>query len=85
MLHAIAELSEDNIRSIERILRHEIDADSFRANQSDDLFDLLQQYGGHIIEHQMRLIEKDQVSAWQVADFGKRSNNSDKSHRRKVA
>ena len=41
VLHAIAELAEDGLRDVQRILRDEKDADSLRANQPDNLHDFV--------------------------------------------
>ena len=43
MLHAIAQLACHFFWNINRVLRDEIDANAFRPDQSDDLFDLIHQ------------------------------------------
>ena len=37
MLNAVAELAEDDLRDIIRILADEVDADALGANEADDL------------------------------------------------
>ena len=59
MLHAIAELGEHLVRYVERILRHEIDADPLRADQADHLLDLIQQRLRRVGEQKMRLVEEE--------------------------
>src|SRR5579885_305223 len=44
MLDAVAELGEHGFGDVDRVLRHEIDADAFRADQPHDLLDLLQEH-----------------------------------------
>ncbi len=39
-------------------MRHEVDADTFRADETDDLLDLLDQRGRRVREQEMRLVEK---------------------------
>ena len=58
MLHAIAELTEDRLRNVERILRHEIHADALRTDQPDHLLDLLHQHFGRIVKQQVRFVEE---------------------------
>ena len=71
MLHAVAELARDRIGHVERVLRHEIDADALRADQPHHLLDLLQQRLGRIAEQQMRLVEEEhELRLLGIADLG---------------
>src|SRR5437899_7628341 len=71
VLHAIAELGEHLVRYVERILRHEIDADPLRADQADHLLDLIQQRLRRVGEQKMRLIEEEaKLGFGLVADLG---------------
>ena len=68
MLHAVAELPEHGIRNVERVLRDEIHADAFRADQAHDLLDFLQQRRRRVAEQQVGLVEEeDQLGFGQVA------------------
>ena len=59
MLHAVAELAEHAIRHVDRILRHEIDADALGADQPHHLLDLVHQRLRRVVEEQMRLVEEE--------------------------
>ena len=59
MLHSVAELAGDGVGNVDRVLGDEIHADTFRPNQPHDLFNLLQQRLGRIVEQQMRFIKKE--------------------------
>src|SRR6185437_9159466 len=59
MLYAVAQLAEHLVRDVDRILRHEIDANAFRADQPHDLLDFIHQRLGRIVEQQMRLVEEE--------------------------
>jgi hypothetical protein len=50
MLDAVAELAGDFLRYVDRVLSAEIDADAFRADQADDLLDLLLERLGRVVE-----------------------------------
>ena len=63
MLDAVAELGQHLVRYVERILRDKIDTDAFRANQSDDLLDLVEQRFRRVGEQKVSLIEEE-------AEFG---------------
>ena len=39
MLRAVAELTQHGLRYVERVLRDKVDADAFRADETDDLLD----------------------------------------------
>ena len=70
MLHAIAQLAEHDLGHVERVLRDEINADAFRADQAHDLFDRLHQRLGRIVEEQMRLVEEeDELGLVEIADL----------------
>ena len=43
MLHTVPELTENHIRNVQRVLTDEIDADTLRADEPDDLLDLREQ------------------------------------------
>ena len=59
MLHAVAKLAEHPVRHVDRILRHEIDADALGADQPHHLLDLVHQSLRRVIEEQMRLVEEE--------------------------
>jgi DNA-binding TFAR19-related protein (PDSD5 family) len=70
VLDPVAELTENGIGDVERILRHEIDADALRADQAHHLFDLLQQRRRRFVEQQVRLVEEEhQLRFVEIADF----------------
>src|SRR6478609_929027 len=70
MLDAVAELSEHRLRDIERILRHEINADTLRADETHDLLDCAHELLWCIVEEEMRLVEKeDQFRLFGIADL----------------
>ncbi len=59
MLHAVAQLGEHLVRHVDRVLRHEIDADALRADQPHHLLDLVHQRLRRVVEQQMRLVEEE--------------------------
>ena len=70
MLDAIAELAQHGLRHVERVLRHEIDADSLGSNEPHDLLDLVQQLLRRIGKEQMRLVEEEnELRLVRIADF----------------
>ncbi len=70
VLHAIAELRQNGFRHIERILRHEINADTLGADQAHHLFDTVDQSLRRFIEEKMGFIEEeDQPRLIGIADF----------------
>ena len=72
MLHAIPQLTQHNIRDIERILAHEINADAFGANQSHHLLNLLLDRRCDVREEQMRFVKKEnQRRFFRVTNFRK--------------
>jgi hypothetical protein len=71
VLHAVAELRQHGVRHVERVLRHEIDADALGADQPHHLLDLLQQRLRRVGEQQMRLVEEEhQLRLVRIADLG---------------
>jgi hypothetical protein len=72
VLHPIAQLAKHDVGNVERILANEINANTFRANQSYHLLDLLFDRGRDVGEQQVRFVEKeDQLRFFGVADLGK--------------
>ena len=70
MLYAVAELSQHVVRNIGRVLRNKPDADAFRADQADHLFNLIQQNLWRIVKQQVRLVEEeDQLGFVEIAGF----------------
>jgi hypothetical protein len=59
VLHPVAELAEDILGHVGRVLRHEIDADPLGADQARHLFDLVDQRLGGVVEEKMRLVEEE--------------------------
>ena len=71
MLDTIAQLSRDGVGHVERILRHEINADALRPDETHHLLDLLQQCLWRIPEQQMRLVEeKHELWLVGISDLG---------------
>ena len=72
VLDFVAELREDAVRDVRRVLGDEVDADTLRTDEFDDLLDLLEQFLGGVVEEHVRLIEEeDDLRLLGVADFGK--------------
>ncbi|MNT30834.1 hypothetical protein D3C72_1666460 [compost metagenome] len=70
VLHAVAQLPQNVVRNIRRVLRDEIHPDAFRANQADHLFDFIQQDLWSIAKQQMRFVkEKHQLGFVEIARF----------------
>jgi hypothetical protein len=70
VLYAIPELAEHRLGDVRRALGHEIHADAFRANQADDLFDLLHERRRRVGEQEVRLVEKEhERRLLDVSDF----------------
>ena len=70
MLDAVAELGQDAVGDIGRVLGDEIDPDSLGADQAHDLFDLFQQGFGRVPEQQVGLVEEeDETRFLGVADL----------------
>jgi hypothetical protein len=59
VLDPVAELAEDDIRHVERVLADEIDADALRSDQPDDLLDLVPQRLRTISEEEVGLVEEE--------------------------
>ncbi len=71
MLDTVAELAEDTVGNIGRVLAHKIDAHAARADEPRHLFDLLEQGRRDAVKEQVRLVEeKDQARLVPVARFG---------------
>ena len=71
MLHSVTHLGQHAVGNIERVLRHEIDADALGADELHRLLDLLQKTGGRIGKKEMRLVEEeDELRLIDIADFG---------------
>ncbi len=71
MLHAVAHLGEHAFGNVERILRHEIDADALGADELHGLLDLLQQARRRFGEKQMGLVEEEhELGLFRIAHFG---------------
>ena len=86
VLDAVAELPEDGVGNVRRVMRHEIDADTFRADEPDDLLDLLDKRAGASVEQEMRLVEKkDELGLSGSPISGSRSKSSDSTQSRNVA
>ena len=70
MLDAIAQLRQDAVGNIGRILGDEIDADPLGPDQPHHLFDLLQQGARRVVEQQVGLIEEeDQTRLLRIPDL----------------
>ena len=70
VLHAVAELPEDGVGHVRRVLRDEVHADALRANQADDLLDLLDERRRRIVEQQVRFVEEeDERRLLRIADL----------------
>jgi hypothetical protein len=70
MLDAISQLPQDRFRHIERILRDEIDAHAFGADQSHHLHDFILDDFWQIREQQVRFIKKeDQFWFFRITHF----------------
>ena len=71
MLDAVAELGEDGLRQVERVLRDEVDADALAADEADDLFDLFDEGLRGVVEEEVGFVEEeDELGFFHVADFG---------------
>ena len=72
MLNAVAQLRENSVRHVDRILGDEVNADALRTDQANHLFDLVHQRLRRVVEEQMRLVEKEhQLRLRRIADFRK--------------
>jgi len=71
VLDAIAELGEDGVGNVLGILGDKEDGHPFGANESDDLLDLFEQDGRHVVEEEVSFVEEeDEFRFGQVADLG---------------
>ncbi len=72
MLDPVAELGEDRVGHVERVLGHEIDADPLAAHEAHDELDPLEQHLRCLVEEQVRLVEEeeDELGLVEVTDFG---------------
>lgn len=71
MLDPATELSEHVLGQVARVLRDEIDADALRADQADNLLDLVDQRLRRIVEQQVGFVEEeDELGLVRVADLG---------------
>ena len=71
MLHPIAQLGQDGVGDVGRVLGDEIDPHPLGADQAHHLLDLLQQALGRVVEQQVGLVEEeDQTRFVRVADLG---------------
>ena len=59
VLHPVAQLPQNDLRHIRRVLRDEVNPHTFRPDQPRHLFDLGNQGLGRVGEQQMRLVEKE--------------------------
>ena len=87
VLHAVAELRQNLVGNVERVLGDEIDPDALGADQPHHLLDLVEQRLGRIGEQQMRLVEEEHQLGLvgRSPTSGSSSNSSTSSHSRKVA
>lgn len=73
------------LRDVERVLRHEIDAHPLRADQPDDLLDLLEQRGGASAKSRCASSKKKTSLGLSTSPTsGKVSKSSESSHNSSV-
>ena len=73
MLHTVAELPQHVLGHVGGILGAKIDADPLGPDQPRDLFDLVHQCLGRVVEQQVRLVEEEhQPRLVRVAHLGQR-------------
>lgn len=86
MLNAIAQLGQDRIGNVARILRDEVNTNPLRADEFDCLLDLIDQGARGPIEQQVRFIkEKCNTGPVRIANFGqflKKLGQQPKQHQR---
>ena len=58
MLNAVAELAENCVGNVNRVLCDEVNANAFGTNETNDQFNLPQQGAGLVGEEEMGLIEE---------------------------
>ena len=67
----LPELAEDDVGDVERVLGDEVDAHALGADETDDLFDLLQQDLRRVGEQEVGFVEEeDEPRLVLVADLG---------------
>ena len=73
MLDAVAELGEHLFGDVGRILRNKIDADALRADEADDLLDLIDEGLRRVRKQQMGFVKKEN-ELWliEIAGLGQR-------------
>ena len=70
MLNFVAQLAQNGIRQVRRILRHKIDPDPLGTDQPDNEFDFFLQHIRNVLKKDMRLIKKeDNLWFFKVTDF----------------
>ena len=70
MLYTILELGKDVVRDIARALGYEVNSDALRADETNDLVDLLKEEGRSIVKEQMRFIEEEyHLRLVEITDF----------------
>jgi hypothetical protein len=85
VLDAVAELAQDLVGHVVRVLRAEVDAHALGADQPHHLLDPLQQRRRAVVEQQVRLVEEEhQLGLARSPTSGRFSNSSDSSHSRKL-
>jgi hypothetical protein len=71
VLDAVAQLRQNGVGNVERILRDKIDAHALGADQAYDLLDFFQKRGGRVVKQQVRFVEEEnQLGLFHVSDFG---------------
>ena len=71
MLDAVAQLAGDLLGNVDRVLRDEIDAHALRTDQAHNLFDLVFERFGRVIEQQVRFVEEEHQPGFVgIAHFG---------------
>ena len=71
MLYPVAALSQDGFRKVGRRLGNEIHPDTFRADETDDLFNFVGQCLGGILEEHVGFVEEEHhLGEFHVTDFG---------------
>ena len=71
MLHAVAQLAQDDFRNVAGALGDEVDAHALRADEADDLLYLVEQGLAGAFEQHVGLVEEeDELGQLQVAHLG---------------
>ena len=71
MLHTVTKLSEDALGDVGRTLGDEVDTHALGTDQTDHLFDLVEQgFGGAVEEHVGLVEEEHEFRQFHVAHFG---------------